>query len=116
MVASQPIRIGFIGCGNIANSHMSAIERIPEIEIVAGADINADRAREFVEKAGAEAYFTDWRQMLEEVELDAIDQCTPHTLHMEPTLAAAERVFFGAAKKKLPALSTIDQGQPQGAA
>ncbi len=29
--------------------------------------------------------------MLEEVELDAIDVCTPHTLHMEPTLAAAER-------------------------
>ncbi len=91
MVTSPPIKIGFIGCGNIANAHMSAIERIPEIEIVAGADINVDRAREFVEKAGAEAYFTDWRQMLEEVELDAIDQCTPHTLHMEPTLAAAKR-------------------------
>jgi len=91
MVASPPIKIGFIGCGNIANAHLQAIERIPEIEIVAGADINEDRAREFVQKAGAQAYFTDWRQMLEEVELDAIDQCTPHTLHMEPTLAAAER-------------------------
>jgi len=63
MVASPPIRIGFIGCGNIANSHMRAIECIPEIEIVAGADIKVDHAREFVEKAGAEAYFTDWRQM-----------------------------------------------------
>jgi len=91
MVVSEPIKMGFIGCGNIANSHMDAIERIPEIEIVAGADIKVDRAREFVEKAGAEAYFTDWRRMLEEVELDAIDVCTPHTLHMEPTLAAAER-------------------------
>jgi len=91
MVTSQPIRIGFIGCGGIAHAHMQAIERIPEIEIVAGADIQIDRAREFVEKAGAEAYFSDWRQMLEEVELDAIDQCTPHTLHLEPTLAAAER-------------------------
>jgi len=91
MVVSEPIRMGFIGCGSIANSHMNAIERIPEIEIVAGADIKVDRAREFVEKTGAEAYFTDWRRMLEEVELDAIDVCTPHTLHMEPTLAAAER-------------------------
>jgi len=91
MVASQPIRIGFIGCGNIAHSHMQAIQRIPEIEIVAGADIKIDRAQEFVQETGAEAYFTDWHQMLEEVELDAIDQCTPHTLHMEPTLAAAER-------------------------
>ena len=91
MVTSQPIKLGFIGCGGITNSHMNAIERIPEIEIVAGADIKVDRAREFVEKAGVEAYFTDWHRMLEEVELDAIDQCTPHTLHMEPTLAAAER-------------------------
>ncbi len=91
MVMSHPIRMGFIGCGNIAYAHMQAIQRIPEIKIVAGADIQIDRARKFAQDAGAEAYFTDWRQMLEEVELDAIDQCTPHTLHMEPTLAAAER-------------------------
>jgi len=91
MVASQPIRIGFIGCGGISHSHMQAIERIPEIEIVAGADVQIDRAHKFVQEAGAEAYFADWRQMLEEVELDAIDQCTPHTLHMAPALAAAER-------------------------
>ena len=91
MIASEPIRIGFIGCGNITHSHMQAIQRIPEIEIVAGADIQIDRAYKFVREAGAEAYFADWRQMLEEVGLDAIDQCIPHTLPMEPTLVAAGR-------------------------
>ena len=90
MATAKPIRIGFIGCGNIAQAHRRAIERIPELQIVAGADIVEQKAIDFVEKTGAEAHFTDWRQMLEKVELDAIDQCTPHTLHLEPTLAAAQ--------------------------
>lgn len=85
------IRLGFIGCGNIAGAHLRAIEQIPAIDVVAMADIDEDRARDFADRSGAEAHFTDWRDMLDEVELDAIDQCTPHTLHLEPTLEAAER-------------------------
>ncbi|MFO7946292.1 MAG: Gfo/Idh/MocA family oxidoreductase [Armatimonadota bacterium] len=87
----QTVRLGVIGCGNIAGSHLRAINEIPQIEIVAAADINEERAESFAQQAGAKAHFTDWREMLQEVELDAIDQCTPHTLHLEPTVAAAER-------------------------
>ena len=73
MATVKPIRIGFIGCGSIAQAHRRAIERIPELQIVAGAAIVEQKAIDFVEKTGAEAHFTDWRQMLEKVELDAID-------------------------------------------
>ena len=37
------------------------------------------------------AAYTDWRQMLDEVELDAVVVSTPHNAHTAPTLAALER-------------------------
>ena len=39
---------------------------------------------------GAAAY-TDFRQMIIEADLDAVDICLPHHLHAEAIVAAAER-------------------------
>ena len=44
---SKKVRIGIIGTGGIAYSHMDAYCKQPDVEIVAGSDIVPGRAREF---------------------------------------------------------------------
>ena len=39
---SKKIRVGIIGTGGIANSHMKAYLKQPDVEVVAGADIVPD--------------------------------------------------------------------------
>ena len=60
----------------------------------------------------ADAVLSLARQVLEQ----AMSAVPLPSVRRYRALAAAERVFFGAAKKKLPALSTADPGQPEGAA
>ncbi|NLN26946.1 MAG: Gfo/Idh/MocA family oxidoreductase, partial [Firmicutes bacterium] len=72
----------------MARVHAEALKAAEQTELVAVADIKEDRARAFAEKYEADAY-TDWTKMLERDDIDAIQICTPHHLHAEMTIAAA---------------------------
>ena len=37
---AKPLRIGIIGCGAIAQTHIRYLTKFPGVEIVCGADIN----------------------------------------------------------------------------
>ena len=47
------MKVAVIGCGNISKVHFSALSEIPDVEVVAVADIKADRAAAAAEKCGA---------------------------------------------------------------
>lgn len=83
------VRIGIIGAGGIAGAHARHYREIPEASIVAVADIVPGRAQTFIERnglAGAKA-FTDHRDLLS-AGLDAVDICTYHRAHYQPTVDA----------------------------
>ena len=46
----KKFRIGFIGCGGIANNHVKALLTQPDVEIVAGCDIVPGKAKAFFER------------------------------------------------------------------
>ena len=50
----KKIRIGFIGCGWIAGSHIKSLLKQPDVEIVAGCDLIPGKAKAFFEKHGVE--------------------------------------------------------------
>ena len=56
---SKKMRIGIIGCGWIAGSHMKSYLNQPDVEIVAGADLVPGKAKAFMEKYGVEGAKTD---------------------------------------------------------
>ena len=88
---TQKLRIGIIGTGGIANSHMRAYQKMDDIEIVGGADIIPGKARAFFDKyemTDAKA-FEDLHELLK-LELDAVSICTYNTTHAECTIAALE--------------------------
>ncbi len=80
------LRIGLVGCGGIGGVHLRSWAKVDGAEVVAACDADASRA----EATGAAAY-TEFRNMLESAELDAVDICTPPSLHAEVARAAAER-------------------------
>ncbi|MFP6589511.1 MAG: gfo/Idh/MocA family oxidoreductase, partial [Candidatus Latescibacterota bacterium] len=71
---SELIRTGFIGCGGNASSHIGRVLQIPEAEIVALCDPSGDslaKAKERNTGARDLPEFSDYRQRLADVELDA---------------------------------------------
>jgi hypothetical protein len=83
------LRLAFIGCGGVLRFHMNALKHVPEIEVVAGCDIDPARLEALGRDWGVTRHFTDWNQMIREVKPDAVSVCTPNGLHMQPVIDAA---------------------------
>ena len=87
--AGKKMRMAFIGCGGIAQTHMGVLKGFPEVDVVAGVDIVPDRLKVMDEKWGVKALYTNWRKMLKEVKPDAVNICTPNGVHAQPAIDAA---------------------------
>lgn len=82
------LKIAVIGCGSIAqNRHLLEYEANENVEITAVCDIVEDRARKVGQLYGATLY-TDYEQLLKEVEVDAVSVCLPNYLHAPVTISA----------------------------
>ena len=78
----KKLRIGIIGTGGIAGAHAGNYLKLPNVEIVAGADIVPGKAREFLDRFGlTEAKAFDNHKDLLEMDLDAVSVCTYNTQH-----------------------------------
>ncbi|HEX3721933.1 MAG TPA: Gfo/Idh/MocA family oxidoreductase [Nitrolancea sp.] len=86
------LRVGLIGAGTIANSaHLPAIARLhEELELVAIADVRPEMAELAAKEYGAEAWYSDYRELLARKDIDFVDICTPEFLHAEQVAAAAD--------------------------
>lgn len=72
------VRIGFIGCGGMAQAHMRSLASVKEAKMVAFCDVDSTRAESTAAQFGGAAY-DDHRKMLKEAEIDAVYVCvTPH--------------------------------------
>ena len=94
--ASKKLRIGIIGCGWIADSHMNSYLKQPDVEIVAGADLIPGKAAKFMQKYGLEGVKTDYashKEMLDDksLKLDAVSICTYNCQHAIPAIYALEK-------------------------
>ena len=90
---SKKLRIGFIGCGWIAGSHIKSLLKQPDVEIVAGADLIPGKAKAFFEKYGVEGVKTDYashKELLADksLNLDAVTICTYNRQHAQPAIDA----------------------------
>ncbi|MCD6290250.1 MAG: Gfo/Idh/MocA family oxidoreductase [Anaerolineae bacterium] len=87
---SEKVRVGFIGCGGIAGSHLTGLAHMEDVQLTAFCDISAETAERRAAEYGGQA-FTDLQTMLDTVELDAIYLCLPPFAHGEAEFAAIER-------------------------
>jgi predicted dehydrogenase len=84
----KPIRIGIIGCGQIARQHIKTYLGIDSCELVTFCDVNGEAAQAGAALYGSGEVATDFRQVLERADLDAVDVCLHNNFHAPITIAA----------------------------
>lgn len=90
MTVTSPVRIGLIGAGGIAGAHLAGYAAIPDrVQVTAIADAVPETLAQRVEETGARAY-TDFTELVNDPEVDAVDICLPHHLHKAAIVAAAK--------------------------
>ncbi len=87
---ADKVRVGFIGAGGIAGNHLGNLRNFDDVEFAAMCDVAKERAEGRANDFGGNPY-TDFQEMLEKEELDAVYVCLPPFAHGEPELAALER-------------------------
>jgi predicted dehydrogenase len=75
--------IAIIGCGKIADQHVTAIGRIPECRIVATCDRELLMAKQLAERFGIAQYFSDLPEMLRAAAPDVVHITTPPQSHFD---------------------------------
>jgi predicted dehydrogenase len=79
------IRVGMIGTGGISQWHARQLLELKEAEITAIADTSSENREKFAAKFGLTdvKQFSDYQDMLDQAELEAVVICSPHTLHFQ---------------------------------
>ncbi len=83
-------RIGFLGCGRIADLQSLGYREHPHAEIVAVCDANPEAAARRARDWGIQRVYTDPEKLFADPEVDAIEILTPHHLHETHAVAALE--------------------------
>ncbi len=82
--ASKKVKIGIIGTGWVAEAHIKAYKKQPDVEVVALADIVPGKAAAFAKKYGVEGariYNSDVELLAAEKDLDGVSICTYNCQH-----------------------------------
>lgn len=83
------VKIGLIGAGNIANTHLEAYKNCEDAEIYAICDINPERLEETADKFNIERRYASTEEMLAACpELDAADVCVWNVSHADCAIKA----------------------------
>jgi UDP-N-acetyl-2-amino-2-deoxyglucuronate dehydrogenase len=83
------VRTALVGCGKVGRIHAQALGVLPESEFVAACDVDLQRAASCAAPYGARPY-TELLRMFRESNVQAVCIATPHPLHAEPAVLAAE--------------------------
>jgi predicted dehydrogenase len=83
------VGMGVIGAGVWGNIHCTTYRAIPNATLVAVCDLVPEKAQAMAEKYGAKRWYTDYKQMLADPEIDAVAVVTPDFAHKQPVLDAA---------------------------
>jgi predicted dehydrogenase len=90
MAVTEPLRVGLIGCGRIADLQVLGYKDLPTARLVAVCDKDRSRAKARAEAWGVERVYTDYHKLLADPAIDMVEVVVPHYLHAEMAIAAAQ--------------------------
>jgi predicted dehydrogenase len=91
------IGIGMLGYAFMGKAHSHAYKTIPHMmypppaipKLLAICGRNESGVSEAAQRYGYQKYYTDWREMIKDKEVQVFDNGAPNNLHAEPCIAAA---------------------------
>ncbi|HRW04418.1 MAG TPA: Gfo/Idh/MocA family oxidoreductase [Caldilineaceae bacterium] len=92
------VGVGMLGYAFMGKAHSNAMLKIPHMmypppaipKLVGIAGRNEAAVKEAAKRFGYAHYYTDWREMLENDEIQLFDNGGPNDAHAEPSIAAAQ--------------------------
>ncbi len=85
---NEPIRIGLIGAGQIGTNHLTTYSKIPEVRVVAVADLFPEKIEAARRNFGIPDGYADFQDLLARDDIDAVDVCVHNNKHAPLTIAA----------------------------
>ena len=86
----NPIKIGVAGLGRSGwNIHAKALHQLPEFEVVAAMDFDAERRKEAETEMGARTY-DNYDALIADADVEAVVVATPNFLHCEHIIGALD--------------------------
>ena len=91
--ANKKVKVGIIGTGWIANPHVDAYMKMPDVEIVAAADLVPGKAEAFMKEHGLENVhiYNSHKELLDNEDVDAVSVCTYNRTHAECAIYALNK-------------------------
>ncbi len=86
---SKKVKWGIIGCGVISELHGEALAIAKNAELIAVCDIIPERAEKAARRFGVQKVYTDYHELLNDPEVEAVSICTPSGMHGEMCQDAA---------------------------
>ena len=91
------IGVGMLGYAFMGKAHSNAYKKIPYMmypppaipALAAICGRNEEAVAEAAQRYGYESYYTDWREMLDDDDVQLFDNGGPNNMHAEPCIAAA---------------------------
>lgn len=83
------MNFGIIGCGGAAGGHAEEITSIEEAKLIAVADIDERKGKEFAKKYQA-SFYADYHDLLALKGIEAVNICAPNYLHAPIGIDAAK--------------------------
>jgi predicted dehydrogenase len=87
---SKTLKVGIVGVGGIARTHMPGWEASEHAEVVAGADLVEPVLQKWGELHNIKKLSTDPADLFKDPGIDIIDVCTPNNYHAPLAIAALE--------------------------
>ena len=105
---SDPVKVGFVGAGQLASRvHYPSLDEIETADLQAVSELDEDRLTDIADQYDVPGRYTNYRDMLDREDLDAVYVVMPpHLLHdiVVDCLQAGKHVFI----EKPPGVSTYE--------
>jgi predicted dehydrogenase len=86
----ERINIGIIGCGLISTLHVAGYRDNPKVSLYAICDVDEQLLAARKNEWGMQKGFADYRELLADPAVDAVEIITPHKLHEQITIDALD--------------------------
>ena len=90
--SGRRLKVGIIGTGWIAESHIESYLEMDDVDVVAMADLIPGKAEKFAKKYGLEGvrFYPSHKELIDNEKLDAVSVCTYNMTHAECAIYALE--------------------------
>ena len=87
---TKTLKVGVLGVGGIARTHMPGWAASEHAEVIAGADVNAAGLETWGRLNGVGRLYTNPADLFSDPDIDIVDICTPNMYHAPQAIAALD--------------------------